>query len=86
MCTNIQEGAVIMEAFLAFTLFGSIKEYDTSEAERISRQEEAFVPFKLPPLQEQESLPLCQQQSDPIGIRDRRMWEMQGEYPQEKIA
>jgi hypothetical protein len=40
----------ISDLVMALSLLGSMRAWDTREEDRKSRQEEAFVPFRLPPL------------------------------------
>jgi hypothetical protein len=47
----------------AFAALSIVRAWDALEEERISRQEEAFVPFNLPPLPLRKQL-VCQPQTD----------------------
>jgi hypothetical protein len=53
-----EEGEYIMgsvsELVLAMAALGILRAWNAREAERKSRQEEEFVPFRLPPLARQE--------------------------------
>jgi hypothetical protein len=40
----------------AFAALHLVRAWDASEEDRISRREEVFVPFKLPPLPQREQL------------------------------
>jgi hypothetical protein len=54
----MKEGACLMGDVTilagALAFLGIMRAWDAREEERISRQEEVFVPFKLPPLPQQE--------------------------------
>jgi hypothetical protein len=47
----------------AFAALGIIRAWDAAEEKRISRREEVFVPFNLPPLPQWEQL-ICQPETD----------------------
>ena len=48
----------VSDLVAALAVLGIMREWDALEEDRKSRQEEAFVPFKLPPLpQRDQSIP-----------------------------
>ena len=62
----------------ALTLLGAMKVREAQEEDRKSRQEEAFVPFKLPPLAQRER-PTCQlatavEPQDAVDMSASRAW------------
>jgi hypothetical protein len=47
----------------AFAALGIVRAWDAAEEERISRREEVFVPFNLPPFPQREQ-PIYQPETD----------------------
>jgi hypothetical protein len=56
----------VAELVYAMAALGILRAWNAREEERKSRQEEEFVPFRLPPLPKQEqSIPLPMEESAP---------------------